>query len=168
MRTSYPTLNITVSIYCDGLEAVKKSSIPLRWARGAPNHYDLLSAIWNLRRELRCNPVFNHVKGHQKIPYSDLDLPSQMNHLMDQRAKAFLREKPTPPPSDIFKEAWSVHTPEGKISGEVQSELQDHCTTSNLLGWWKKKKKPQAESLSNIDWTALHNAMTAMTLPRRH
>ena len=45
----HPSLAVHLSIYCDGLEAIRKSSLPLRWARGSPTQYNLLGAIWHLR-----------------------------------------------------------------------------------------------------------------------
>ena len=64
----HSSLDIHLSIFCDGLEAIRKSSLPLNRARGSPTQYDLLGAIWHLRRNLRCQPSFHHVKGHQAPP----------------------------------------------------------------------------------------------------
>ena len=46
LKQSSPESVFRLAIYCDGLEAVKKVSCPLNWARGAGPQYDLLSAIW--------------------------------------------------------------------------------------------------------------------------
>ena len=164
----HPLLAIRLSIYCDGLEAIRKSSLPLRWARGSPTQYDLLGAIWHLRRLLRCQPSFCHVKGHQDAPYSQLDFPSQLNHHMDSRAKAFLRRKPSAPLPSIFMEPWTAYISGEKISGSLQLSLREHCTASDLLTWWSTKQRPQATSFHQIDWDALQKAMTSLKLTRRH
>ena len=87
-----------------------------------------------------------------------------MNHLMDVRAKAFLRQKPLRPQSSIFKETWTVSTPKGKISGHLQEELRDYCATTDLLQWWQKKDRYQAREYEQIDWMALQKAMTSLKL----
>ena len=161
-------LPIRLSIYCDGLEAIRKSSLPLRWARGSPTQYDLLGAIWHLRQVLRCQPSFCHVKGHQDAPYSQLDFSSQLNHHMDSRAKAFLRRKPSVSLPSIFMEPWTAYISGEKISGSLQLSLREHCTASDLLTWWSTKQQSQASSFHQIDWDALQKAMTSLKLTRRH
>ena len=159
---------VNLNIYCDGREALRKASIPLRWARGAGAQYDILGAIWNLRRRLRCSPTFLHVKGHQDLPFDDLDPQSKLNHQMDSRAKSFLRTRPPVPPSEIFLEPWYVSVSGEKFSGNLRSDLREHCTASDLLTWWLHRQKPQASTFHRIDWDALHSAMQSLRLSRRH
>ena len=161
-------LVVNVNIYCDGQEALRKASIPLRWARGAGAQYDILGAIWNLRRRLRCSPTFLHVKGHQKLPLDELDIQSRLNHQMDFRAKSFLRTCPPVPSSDIFLEPWYVSVSGEKFSGNLRTDLREHCTASDLLTWWSYRQKPQASSFHLTDWDALHSAMESLRLTRRH
>ena len=91
-----------------------------------------------------------------------------MNHLMDCRAKAFLRRKPPVPLPHIFMEPWTIYISGEKISGGIQHSVWDHCSASDLLTWWTTKQKPQASFFHQIDWEALCKAMTALRLTRRH
>ena len=168
LEQSFPGEPFYLAIYCDGLEAVKKASCPLQWARGAGPQYDLLSAIWKFRHELRSHLSFHHVKGHQSLPYEELDFPSKMNHLMDTRAKAFLRSKPHSPPPAIFYESWTVFAAGEKVSGDLKSTLEDYCGMQNLYWWWQDKGRGQYQHFAHIDWKALERTMTRLPIPRRH
>jgi hypothetical protein len=88
-------------IYCDNLGLIKKVSCffnyrlaKVKWV--LHSEYDFLNQIFRLLQEYTVTPEVNLVKGHQnnKIPYTSLPLPAQLNVDANGLATRELRDRP--------------------------------------------------------------------------
>ncbi len=114
----------TVVIACDGLSALKKASSTYPTDPGKA-HYDLISAIRNIRKSLPVNIQFKHIKGHQ-----DNGTPTALTHLawlninMDIQAKGKLQSPgPTQPIHNIPFEGWTCTIEGQRIIKNITSNL---------------------------------------------
>jgi len=99
----------SVVIACDGLSAFKKAKC-LYPTEPSEAHYDLISAICNLKAQLPLTLSFKHVKGHQDqgIPTALLWLAC-LNIQMDTQAKIkLLPTRPQDPDCGIPFAGWDM------------------------------------------------------------
>ena len=143
MEKFFPDDAYNIKIFCDGKEAGIHAGKPLDQAWGLRSQHDLLSAIWSLRSNLRCEHAFLHVDGHldNKYAVDDLPFPNRLNVWMDTKAKAFRRSNPLLPPHEIFRQPWLVTIGSTVIASHHQDTLTEHCSLLSLNRWWVSRDR---------------------------
>jgi hypothetical protein len=88
-------------LYCDNLGLIKKVSYFLKYRLAKVkcvlhSEYEVVNQIFRLLQAYTITPEINHVKGRQdnKIPYSSLPLPAQLNVETGGLATKELRDQP--------------------------------------------------------------------------
>jgi len=111
-----------VQIGCDGLSALqhvfeREPFLPTDFP-----DYDLLGAIYHLRKISKVTWSHRHVKGHQDDHSTELDQWASLNVQMDAQAKSFLPQASwSPRHYDIEGEPWQLWIQGSKITKEVQT-----------------------------------------------
>jgi hypothetical protein len=102
-----------ITIGCDNLEAgwhgISFESPP----SPSDDHFDIISAIFAIKRRLPVQLSYRHVKGHQrgKYPGRPLDYWALLNDDMDTLAKAYwlpCHRNDTPKRQSICQDEWAV------------------------------------------------------------
>ena len=160
-----------IEVGCDGEVAL----IQLAKKQLSPQvpHYDILSAIRNLRRKMSTQVIFRYVAGHQDDkPGQQLDRWAKLNIECDLLAKLEWQEafyhSYRSKDSKISHEAWSIWVGHEKITGRLRTELEEVTTGSSLLKYWAKSSlfsHPQDSLL--VNWDAVETAMKTLDLSRR-
>lgn len=109
-----------IEIGCDGLSALQTAleSFP-SLSTDVPD-YDLLGAIFHLRRLSKITWSYRHVKGHQDDQSSDLNLWAQHNIKMDQWAKNHIQiAKHSSRHFNIPGEPWQLWAKDKKVTKHI-------------------------------------------------
>ncbi len=158
----------TVVVACNGLSALKKARNQYPTDPGEA-HYDLISAIRQLRQLLPFKITFEHVKGHQDqgIPTA-LTRLAWMNINMDKAAKAkLLSVGPDKQQGSIPYEGWTCAIEGRRSIKHLVTDLRQHLNGKIILNHWATKERFSPQVAKTIDWDATGRAMNSLPLPQR-
>ena len=157
-----------ILIGCDGLGALqriqKKPSL-------SSNHFDYVSAIQNLVKDLPISYRFTHVKGHldDSIDLDHLSIVEKMNVHADILAKQannqtfdFTHIETLP----LYKEYGPINihssSQSKKISSTINKSLYAKLTKSPTRSYWKKKLHISPSASKCIAWKNLSAAFSSL------
>jgi len=154
-----------VTLACDGLSALRKAQSQ---QLTEPNeaHYDLISAIRELRKLLPIQVSFEHVKGHQDDgQITVLPRLAWMNIEMDLCAKRKVTSTGSHALTNgIPHEGWTCSIEGKRIVKHLTMALRRHLNGAPILNHWSLKQRFANGSASDIDWEMTAKAIQA--LPR--
>jgi hypothetical protein len=160
--------NITeggVRLGCDNSSCVRHGQGD--WTKVSPStkHSDLIRAIRTLKYKLPITVTFVHVYGHQDDFLSFATLPrlSQLNVLMDHRAKTHLQmlasQSPTPLCSALLPhEGWRCSVANIKITSDPGKTIRHTVFGSKLCKHLVNKQRISTPAFYDIDWNAMERA----------
>jgi len=157
-----------VVIACDGLSAFKKAQSTYPTDPGEA-HYNLISAIQNMRTLLPLQLTFEHVKGHQ-----DQGFPTALSRLvclniqMDQAAKNKLSTEWLPSSNYMIPfEGWICAIEGRRIVRHTEEVLRTHLNGKIILNHWAMKERFSLKAAQTIDWGSSDKAMKGLPLAQR-
>ena len=165
--------NITtgrILIGCDGLGALKKiqtTTTPL-----STKHFDYVSSLQMIIKEIPLSIQFIHVKGHQdaSIDMEQLSVVEQMNVLADTLAKqanSRLTHDNRTANLPLFKELGPLFLSNGitqtKLTSQLQHSLYSELTKYPTRSYWQKKMTIPSSYSPTIAWDAISSAFTSLS-----
>ena len=163
-----------IEVGCDGLSALHRSF----WANEADisctnAHFDLLSGIHGLKRDMDVTWTYRHIPGHQdNIPLANLDRWAILNIECDYRAKLFMTtivkgyRRAT---HTIRGGMWQVSI-QGKLVGTKLSRYLRKTIQGGIIFeyWVDKRKRISEQAIDMIDWDTQGKAMRLCSIHQRH
>jgi len=157
-----------VTIACDSKAALKKAQQEYP-TEPSEAHYDLISAIQNLRKVIPLTLKFEHIKGHQDQGMT-MVLPhlAWMNINMDLQAKqALSAENQTACQEKIPFKGWTCLIEGRQPTKHLTENLCRHLNGKNLLNYWWTKGQISQQTEQIIDWKSVDKAMKALPAAKR-
>jgi hypothetical protein len=155
----------TVTIGCDGLEALRKTFVYKLDVDDSC--FDLLAAIRKVQRISPIHYLFRPVKGHQDDTGQDLDHWAELNILMDAKAKQFLRKATDSPRYQSLQyDPWTIWIHNKKVTGNLSSVIYSLVHDEEASAYWATKQDLSLESLSKVDWPAVEVACAEVSRGR--
>jgi hypothetical protein len=157
-----------VEIGCDGLSALQTAFDNGTILHSDTPDYDLVGAIFHLRKTSKVLWHHRHIKGHQDDYSDELDTWAQRNIQMDLKAKAHLSIATKQPRHySIAGEPWQLWVKGVKLTKSIQSTTYAAVQGEYSEQYWRGKKDIDATGIKLVDWTAIGNAMKLIPRPRR-
>lgn len=160
-----------IIVACDNDQVLIRSFLPsCEQIKANQRSSDLLSTIHDIWKitSVQASPTF--VKGHADTLGRELTKVEQLNTIVDQKAKEFLRQRPSGPVHRLFNEKHGMSIVEmrgtqitGTIAKSIQKEQQKE--RSIKAGIWLSRFT--AETFQFTDQVALQRAMTNMSYNRK-
>eukprot|EP00553_Chaetoceros_curvisetus_P013207 CAMPEP_0204640728 /NCGR_PEP_ID=MMETSP0717-20131115/48422_1 /ASSEMBLY_ACC=CAM_ASM_000666 /TAXON_ID=230516 /ORGANISM="Chaetoceros curvisetus" /LENGTH=158 /DNA_ID=CAMNT_0051661225 /DNA_START=40 /DNA_END=513 /DNA_ORIENTATION=+ len=145
LEVGYPAPQVwDIIVSCDGYSALDRAllSSPDRLS-SKYKHYDLVSAIMGLWRDIPCSSFPVHVKSHQDdvLPPKKLSRLALMNIEVDKAAYNYMQQcvsakLPVPPVQRFRFGLPMVMVGDVVVSSELYSELMNQCTAKTLREYW--------------------------------
>jgi len=156
-----------IQIACDGLSALNMAfDHPPILTRDLPD-YDLLGAIFSLRRNMRLSLSFKHVKGHQDETQEELDIWAKRNIAMDTKAKQYLIvAASTPRHFDIKGEPWQLWVGGKKITANLCHNIYEAVHRVSSTDYWASKVNDPS-CIKEVDWQLVGKALRTVPRTRR-
>jgi hypothetical protein len=156
-----------VEICCDGASALTTAFDKGPFLSHYIPDYDLIGAIYALRKSSTIQWSHRHVKGHQDNYSSDLDIWAQCNVDMDAKAKSFLATtQRSARHYDVEGEPWQVWLQDSKITNNMQAKIYSWVQQEDSLKYWESKQDT-ADSVKHVDWSAIGSTMKQLPRSRR-
>jgi len=157
-----------VEIGCDGSAALRiafgrdpilSSDIP---------DFDLVGAIYSLRRESTVTWSHRHVKGHQDELSDDLDIWATRNVLMDKRAKEhFQVAQKSERHFTIEGEPWQLWVDGSKVTVGIIPKIYSTTHAASSEAYWERKFNMTPEVIKQIDWQLIGESMRSIPRARQ-
>lgn len=132
--------------------------------------YDILMSI---QSSLSPTITPKHVKGHQDVMNTPLDILAILNIHADQlaniRREQIPRDTPFPlPQTTRFPgERWQLFTGNDKVCRDLFSNIINHISSQNMAEMWQRRNRIQQENYNNVNWDAIASAMKATKHSKR-
>jgi hypothetical protein len=157
-----------IEVGCDGYSALQTAMETTPSLNTDIPDYDLVGAIYTLRRASTIVWSFRHVKGHQDDHSTDLDVWAQRNVQMDLNAKVHLsKARSSPRHYDIPGEPWQLWVNGQKVKAAIFSTIYSHVHNGDGELYWAEKGQQELATISNIEWPLIGTAMRSIPRPRR-
>ena len=164
--------NGKIIIGCDGLSALRKIQ---RIPSLSSKHYDYLSSLNSLLKDIPLTVQFLHVKGHldATTDIENLSTVEQMNIQADQLAKQANEVDYSNPQLEhlpLYNEYGPVSFQDGsstKISSHLKKTLYSKLTEKPTREYWIKKMKIPPTAAPSTDWKSLSTAFQSLPTPRK-
>ncbi len=157
-----------IELGCDGLSALETAFDKGPFLQSDFPDYDLVGAIYHLRKTSAVTWTYRHVKGHQDNHSSDLDIWAQCNVQMDSQAKAHLSvANASPRHYDVEGEPWQLWIQHRKVTSDIHTNLYNAIQEKNSLIYWNSKCAAGAAATGEVDWTLLGRSMKSLPRSRR-
>jgi hypothetical protein len=149
----------SIEIGCDGLSALQTSfDQGLNLLSDIPD-YDLIGAIYHMRKTSKVLWSYRHVKGHQDDEGSDLDDWEKQNVKMDAWAKQHLSVASTTPRHyNILGEPWQLWVDGRKVTSKIQECTYSAVHRPESEQFWSREVE-RSDNLSLMDWPSIGHAM---------
>jgi hypothetical protein len=170
LATTYGLTDGSITIGCDGQEALWQSLTETGTVSTRASDFDLITAI---RRKVARSPITFHTKwvqGHQdSLPgrHRRLDPWALLNVEMDLLAKDRLARQTlvvTPPDNTITDEPWQLWLGNTKVSNNLTKQLYTHVSKPTVKKYWAKRLPD--DTFEEVDWKATGYA--SRNLPQGH
>jgi thiamine phosphate synthase YjbQ (UPF0047 family) len=133
-----------IEIGCNGQSALQTALEHEPFLSKDLPDYDLIGAIYSLRKSSRISWSFKHVKGHQDDHSTELDTWAQRNIQMDIGAKAHLWEaKHIDRHFDTPGEPWQLWVKGRKVTRNIQSMINEAIQSKSSEEYWGAKREVQ-------------------------
>jgi len=152
-----------VVVACNSLSVLKKAST--EWLPEPQEvHYNLISAIQNLHKQIPLVVTFQHVKGHQDCgQITALPCTAWMNIEMDALAKATVSLDGPMEQTVAMPYEGCVCSIEGhRIVKNLTATLWKHLNGPLIMNHWATKQNFHSGVAQDIDWEMAENAMLAL------
>ena len=159
------------TIFCDGISAlhivqdVTINSISTRY-----KSCDLLSACAKLKSLIPIQLEFAHVKGHQDddADVFSLNVPAQMNVLMDELAKNLLNTRTNEDIAKLPAHHFGFQLPEHNNikRQQLRDELYSSIMSERGLQYWVNKERFSSTDIQDISWSAMLYAQKSFNKTR--
>jgi hypothetical protein len=157
-----------IVVGCDGYSAIQTAMETDPSLNADIPDYDLVGAIYTLRRASKIVWSFRHIKGHQDDQSTDLDVWAQRNVQMDLNAKAHLaKARLVPRHYDIPGEPWQLWVNGQKVKAAIFPTIYSHVHNRDGELYWAEKRQQELTTISHIDWTLIGKAMRSIPRSRR-
>jgi hypothetical protein len=149
----------SIEIGCDGLSALQSAFDHGLYLSSDIPDYDLIGAIYHMRKSSKISWSYRHVKGQQDDVTSDLDVWAQQNVRMDAAAKQHIAiAKAAPHHFDIPGEPWQLWVEDRKITSKIQESIYSAVHRPESEAYWEKKEE-QKDGIALVDWKNIGYAM---------
>ena len=168
------TIGCQITVGCDGKSALYTTMKRDRQSfTSAEASFDIVSRVIHLREKIvhTLHPL--HIKGHQDEDGIILDIPAQLNVLMDLRAKEFIhaaeRQRFTPPEA-LPRATYGIPTVvigNKYISSYLDKTLKTTAALQDGKEWWIQKGRIRERTWDLIDWPIVQGTMKPASFYRR-
>jgi hypothetical protein len=156
-----------IELGCDGLSALETAFDKGPFLQSDFPDYDLVGAIYHLRKISAVSWTYRHVKGHQDDHSSDLDNWAQLNVQMDSRAKAHLSvARSSSRHYNVEGEPWQLWIQDRKVTLDIHTNLYTAIQEKDSLDYWNTKCDAGAAATQEVDWPLLGRSMKAIPRSR--
>jgi len=156
-----------IEIGCDGLSALQTSFDYGPHLSSDISNYDLIGAIYHMRKMSKVSWTYRHVKGHQDKTSSDLDEWATQNVRMDTLAKQHLSSaRRAPRHYNIAGEPWQLWVEGKKITSRIQERIYSAVHRPESEAYWGRKEG-STENIPLVDWPNIGYAMKKVPRARR-
>jgi len=156
-----------IEIGCDGLSALQTSFDYGPHLSYDISNYDLIGAIYHMRKMSKVSWTYRHVKGHQDKTSSDLDEWATQNVRMDTLAKQHLSSaRRAPRHYNIAGEPWQLWVEGKKITSRIQERIYSAVHRPESEAYWGRKEG-STENIPLVDWPNIGYAMKKVPRARR-
>jgi len=153
----------SVEIGCDGLSALQTAFEQGTALSTDIPDYDIVGAIYKLRKTSKVSWRHRHVKGHQDEPSEDLDTWAYLNIQMDMRAKAHLPVAYSQPRHfNIVGEPWQLWVNNVKLTKNIQTTIYDYVQGEASVKYWSSKKDIDPTGIQLVDWSAIGRTLKSI------
>ena len=166
-----PSLSPTITIACDGLNALNNVHSDKSKLKAKYNDIDLISIINSLWNKTTFIPKRVHVYGHQDSKNRTLTILEQLNCLMDTKAKAIATThidcNTTIPPFAATSLGYGTIKCGSKlITSNLQSSLYNQITLNNMIEWFSTNSEVKVNlTQSKLAWHCFSQARKEVSLP---
>ena len=160
-------------IGCDGQGALHKVQTS---ATLSSTHFDYVSAIQNLIRDIPLSLQFLHVKGHldKVLDMHQMSTVEKMNMLVDIVAREYNEtpyDESTMAHKSLYKEYGPIKLQDNdtsmKITSNLRTTLYDELTKHPAKEYWMRKLNIPPNTNTQIAWSSLANASTSLSSAKR-
>lgn len=152
----YKIKNGTITVACDNDSSLTKCVRNTYRANVTEKYFDLLWAVYDLRKSLKNRVQHKYVTGHQDGKKKKLNVYERLNVLCDERSKAFrakidngeIQHKPT----QFGDTNWNVTLGSLRLSAKLKDGIQDHILGTKLVNKMISRKDLSIEAAAHIDW----------------
>jgi hypothetical protein len=157
-----------VELGCDGASALNTTFEKDPVLNSDTPDFDLVGAIYQLRKTLKVLWRHRHVKGHQDESSVELDDWALCNVSMDKKAKLHLSmARFSPRHFSIEGEPWQLWVKGEKVTQDIQTVIYQAIHEEESKKYWGAKDNIEPSSLKEVDWTAIGKAMRNLPRARR-
>jgi len=155
-----------VTIGCDNKGVISQMTKQYHYVPCSVKHTDIIRAILSIRQQCPISLSFHYVAGHQDEFSRPEELPplARLNITADSLARQELHrlgqsQAPPMPFFTIVGEAWYLALAQGRISSNPSGPLLEHLSARQALPYWQHKHNLSNETLSDISWDILGQAL---------
>jgi hypothetical protein len=161
-----------VTIGCDNLEAGRHGIYFDSPPSPSDDHFDIISAIFDIKKRLPVSLIYRHVEGHQRerYPGRPLDSWALLNDDMDTLAKAYwliCHRQNMPATQQVRNNEWAIWIDNEKICKNFKHAIREKLQQRRLEQWWKTTKKLDEDQIQAIDFTVARQAWKSVWPSRR-
>jgi len=158
----------SVELGCDGASALYMIFVKDPVLTTDIPDYDLVGAIYHLRKISKLSWCHRHVKGHQEDMTDELDDWAKRNILMDSRAKAHLQvARQLLRHYNIAGEPWQLWVQGIKLTTDIQGSIYSAVHDAESLQYWEAKRDTNPAGLQEVDWPTIGQALKSVPRNRR-
>jgi hypothetical protein len=152
-----------VTIGCNNLEARRHVISFDDPPSPSDDHFDIISAVYEIKNWLPVKLNYRHIKGHQhkKYPGHPLDSWALLNDDMDMLAKVYWLQchgQDRPARQQIHQNEWAVWIDNENICKNFKQAIREKLERRQLETWWKSTKKLALNQIQSINFLAARQA----------
>jgi hypothetical protein len=162
---SFHNLKTSLTLHCDCESGLKKVFREFRPIHMHDSNHDILKAIHYELCHSNIKWTGSYIKGHQddQIPFHKLDRPSQLNVIMDQKAKNFLASiTESHRHYDVYSNSWRLRIGNHPIIHDFDRTIYDITHTPVVKQYWMNKSRIQDQHFTSVNWQRLGTALDRM------
>ena len=164
LHIKFPDLRGTVIISCDNDESLRRGIEYQQWPTVQSPHFDLLSLLYHMRRDIPFKLVPHKIKGHQdSAAYHDLTRLEVLNVIADDAARTMAHKielaRATQANLAAPSNCWRIYLDNRLMKKRIRQSIRDHVMGERLFQHWIEKGRFSAESIRKVDWEAIRHAV---------
>ena len=162
-----------ITIACDNMTAGKVSLESQYLHNPTQDHFDILQAIFVIRKSIKCEVRYRYVEGHQRERYGETtDEWAKLNDQMDAMAKAVIGQWNNNAES-VTESEWKVSLNNIKVCKKFKHTINRHINAQRIEAKWTTPSKSNGSTrppllshaaLAVIDFASIQQAWDTLDL----
>ena len=156
-----------ITIACDNDSSLEKCLQTIYRAQTSDKYFDLLWAVFDLKKSLRIKIRPKRVAGHQDGKKQKLNLYERLNVECDRRSKLFRRKLEIGEihhrPISFGDNQWNIRLRNVRLSYNLREGIRDHVVGTKLLNKMIERHDITRQAVPLVDWITIGNASKLQT-----